>query len=555
MLNIYRRARIGVLLLFAACGAETPKILAIDPKLAVTGQTLTILGEFFGDEQGESFVTIGGVSPTLSSYIEWTGNKVVLRIPDFGESGLLYVHRKDKKSNPVLLPALRSIPEFPQSSISYAPVITQVSPASAAIGDLIVIQGSGFGGARDRGAVVFNWAAESPASVPPSVSAPLLIKAQGSGAYESWTEHEIRVRVCDGAASGFVQVLTSRGGSNTIPFEVSAKPGSKTIRDKRTYSISYSVDVQIKDAEPPNNMYLWCPVPASTASQLNKETLSGSIQPFIEDYMGVSLYRFTGLRSGDERQVSVSYLVDVYSVETRVQPELVKPYADSPAMAWTLPSSFVPSNDVVIKETAEIICRGINNPYLKAYAIYTWFVDEFHVDAENTSVSLRQALLEKKANSYEAAMLYSALCRAVGIPAIPAAGVLCPKIGGAIPHYWTEFWIDGLGCIPVDPFLGAGGVPGNSAVAAELLPDFSPYTDNSFRLRDDHKTYYFGNMDNQHLVFSYGETALSQIDIRGRTAKREANYALQNIWEEAGSGIEAYSSHWSDINITGIYLN
>jgi transglutaminase-like putative cysteine protease len=387
------------------------------------------------------------------------------------------VYRKDKKSNPVLLPTLRSIPEFPKSSVSYAPVITQVRPAYAAIGDLIVIQGSGFGGSRDNGAVFFNWAAESPASVPAGVSAPPLIKAWENGAYESWSEHEIRVRVCDGAASGVVQVLTSRGGSNTVPFEVSAKPGSKTIRDKRTYSISYSVDVRVEDAEPPNNLYLWRPVPVSTASQLNKETLSGSVQPFIEDYMGVSLYKLTGLRSGDERQISVSYLVDVYSVETRVQPELVKPYTDSPALVWALPSAFVPSNDTGIKETAENICRRINNPYLKAYAIYEWFVGEFHVAAENTSASLSQALLEKKAGPYEAAMLYSALCRAAGIPAIPVAGVLCPKIGGAIPHYWVEFWIDGLGWAPVDPFLGAGAVPGDYAGYAEVPTDFSPSPD------------------------------------------------------------------------------
>ncbi|MDR0662668.1 MAG: transcription factor [Spirochaetaceae bacterium] len=555
MLNVYRSAKIVLLLLLAACGAETPKILATDPKLAVTGQTLTILGEFFGDEQGESFVTIGGVSPTLSSYIEWTDNKIVLRLPDFGESGLVYVQRKDKKSNPVLLPSLRSIPEFPKSSVSYAPVITQIRPDSAAIGDLIVIQGSGFGGARDSGAVFFSWAAENPASLPANVSPPPLIKARDGGAYESWTEHEIRVRVSDGAASGVVQAFTSRGASNTVPFRVSGKPGSKTIRDKRTYSISYSVDVRVKDAKPPNNMYLWCPVPASTASQLNKETLFGNTPPFIEDYLGVSLYRFTGLRSGDERRVSVSYLVDVYSVETRIQPELVKPYGDSPVRAWTLPSAFVPSNDAAIREAAENICGRINNPYLKANTIYRWFVDEFQMAAGSTLVSLQQALLEKKAGPYEAAMLYTALCRAAGIPAIPVAGVLCPKTGGAIPHYWAEFWIDSFGWMPVDPFLGAGAVPGNSDDTTEFPPDFSPAADKPFKLRDDHEAYYFGNMDNQHLAFSYGETSLSQIDTRGRTARSEASYALQNIWEEAGSGIEAYSSHWSDINITGIYLN
>jgi transglutaminase-like putative cysteine protease len=561
MLNVYRPVKFGLLifaLLMTACGVKTPKILTIDPKLAVIGQNLTIMGDDFGNERGESFVTIGGVSPTLSSYVEWSNNKIVVRIPDFGESGLVYVHRKTKMSNPVLFPALRSIPEFPKSQISYLPVITEVRPVSAAIGQLIVIQGNGFGSTRDKSAVYFSWAAESPTSAPAEVSAPSLIEVRGeSGAYESWNEHEIRVRVCDGAASGVVQIFTPRGKSNTMPFEISPKPGIKAIRDKRTYSITYSVDVRVENAVPPNNMYLWCPVPPSTASQLNKETLSSNITPFIEDYRGVALYRFTGLESGDEKRLSVSYLVDVYSVETQIQMNLVKPYADSPVRkTWTLPTAFVPSDDPAIKETAKKLTANERNPYLKAYAIYKWFVNEFTVSANNTFETIQQTLLDKKAGPYEAAMLYCALCRAAGIPAIPIAGVLCIKTGRALPHYWVEFWIDDFGWVPVDPSLGAGAVPGNTVGSgAEFSLDFMAAADALFKIRNDYKSYYFGNVDNQHLAFSYGETTLSQIDVRGHTSSREANYALQNIWEETSNSIEAYSSHWSDINITGIYLN
>ncbi|MDR1256243.1 MAG: IPT/TIG domain-containing protein, partial [Spirochaetaceae bacterium] len=243
----------------AACVLESPQILMIDPKFAIVGQNLTIMGEGFGDEQGESFITIGGVRPTLSSYIEWSDTKVIVRVPDYGESGLLYVHRRNRKSNPVLLPMLGSMPELPAATVSYAPAIARIIPASAAIGQPVVIQGSGFGSVRNDGDVFFSWIAERQSSVPAEVSSPQLIEADG---YEAWSEHEIRVRVCDGAASGVVQVVTSRGKS-AAAFEVSAKPGVKTVRDKRTYAISYSVDVRTENAEPPNSIYLWSPVPAS----------------------------------------------------------------------------------------------------------------------------------------------------------------------------------------------------------------------------------------------------------------------------------------------------
>ncbi|MDR2343795.1 MAG: IPT/TIG domain-containing protein [Spirochaetaceae bacterium] len=546
---------VPALLLAAACGVETPRILMIDPRFAVTGQNLTIMGESFGDEQGESFVTIGGVRPTMSSFLEWSDNKIVLRIPDFGETGLIYVHRRNHRSNPVLISTLSSMPEFPKSQVSYAPVITQVRPASASIGELVVIQGSGFGSRRDGGAVLFSWAAERQPYTPAEVSTAQLIEARGpTGVYEAWSEHEIRVRVSDGATSGIVQVSVPPEKSNAVPFEVGAKPGVKTIKDKRTYSISYSVDVWAGNAVPPNSIYLWCSFPASTASQVNKETLPGSSKPFVGDYRGVSLYRLNDLKSGDNRQVSVSYLVDVYGVETRVLPELVKPYVDSPVLrTWTLPSSFVPSNDVAVKEMAAAFTGKERNPYLKAYSIYRGFLKEFTVTAGITGDSVRQAITKKTTDPYTAAMLYCALCRAAGIPAIPVSGVLCSGIGGAQPHYWVEFWIDEFGWIPVDPALGAGAFadPGADPGA----PSVPSQPGESFRPRDNYERFYFGNMDNQHLAFSFGETILSQIDARGRTASGKPNYALQNIREEASGGIEAYSSHWSDINVIGVYSN
>jgi transglutaminase-like putative cysteine protease len=462
-----------------------------------------------------------------------------VRIPDFGESGLIYVHRHNQKSNPVLFSTLGSMPEFPKSQFGYAPVIKQIRPASAAIGRLIVIQGNGFGGARNENAVFFSWAAEQQPSVPAEVSQAQLIEARGyAGVYELWNENEIHVRVCDGAAGGIVEVVTPRGRSNAAAFEVDTRPGVKTIRDKRTYAVSYSVDVQAKNAEPPNSIYLWCPVPASTASQLNKETLAGSSKPFMNDYHGATLFRLTDLKTDDERRISVSYLVDVYSVETRIQSELAGGEANLPMLkSWTQASAIVPSDDADIKALAAKFTGNEKNLYLNAYSIYRGLLEEFTVLAGKTDASIRQALLEKEMGPYTAAILYCALCRAAGIPAIPVAGILCVKTGSAPPHYWVEFWIDGFGAVPVDIALGAGAADG------------------SFKLRDDHETYYFGNIDNQHLIFSYGETLLSQIDARGRAASREINYALQNIWEEASGGIEAYSSYWSDVNVTGIYSN
>jgi hypothetical protein len=72
-------------------------------------------------------------------------------------------------------------------------------------------------------------------------------------------------------------------------------------------------------------------------------------------------------------------------------------------------------------------------------------------------------------------------------------------------------------------------------------------------LREDHGDWYFGNLDNSRITFSRGQTTLSPMDPRGRTTARSRDFALQNLWEEAVGGLEAYSSLWGDVTITGVY--
>jgi transglutaminase-like putative cysteine protease len=134
-----------------------------------------------------------------------------------------------------------------------------------------------------------------------------------------------------------------------------------------------------------------------------------------------------------------------------------------------------------------------------------------------------------------AALLFCALSRAAGVPAIPVSGVLMDRDRMGSSHYWAEFWVDGFGWIPVDPALGKGAAPP------------------SFVLRADRANYYFGSLDNQRVSFSRDFTALSQMAPRSRVSTRERDYALQSLWEEAAGGLESYSSFWSDITVNGVY--
>jgi transglutaminase-like putative cysteine protease len=527
------------LLFFVSCGEPPPVITSIDPRIGTGGEVLSIRGKNFGSRQNESHITIAGTSPTSSSYLSWEDDHISIRIPEFGESGLLYVRVGGKKSNGVLFSNRAGIPRPVQGAgMGIGPRIGSVDPPSGPVGSLVTITGSGFGSSRERSGVYFAWNAESSAAAPMETRRAELVEVfETEFGYELWSEREIRVRVPDGAISGNLEVRTPQGNSRPFFFEVSGKPGTKTYGDKRSYTITWSVNIQVKEASEPNSLYLWIPRPVSSASQRRVELLSRSAEPFVDNYRETSLFRLNNLNSLSQTGITLSYHVEVYSLKTAVQARQVKRDGDSPVdSVYLLPGPLIPSGDPRIKALAAAITGKEQNPYLKARQIYDWLMREGNIGPEPLTGGAIEALEQKRADPYMAALLFCALCRASGISAIPAAGVLVNRNMETLRHYWAEFWIDGFGWVPVDPALGAGAAPA------------------SFGLREDRADWYFGSLDNQRITFSRGQTLLSQMDVRGRAAWRTRDYALQNLWEEAVGGLESYSSLWGDITITGMYV-
>jgi transglutaminase-like putative cysteine protease len=501
------------------------------------GETLSIRGENFGAEQGESYVSIAGAAPTGSSYLHWEDGRITLRINEFGESGMVRVHVGDRRSNALLFSNRAAMPEpVNGEDPGLGPRISSLSPAAGQTGSLVSITGSGFGSSRERGGVFFSWDAETVPGAPAETRSPGFIEVSGADyGYEFWSEQEIRVRVPDGAVSGNVEIRTPRGRSRPVFFEVSGRPGTRIFRNKRSYSFSYAVDIRVLQAAPPNLLYLWVPRPAASASQRNPKLLSRNMDSFVENYRGTDLFQLANLGSGSAAEIRQTWVAEVYAQETSLRPQNIKQDASSPVhAAYTRATELLPAADEGIRALGARICGRERNPYLKARMIYEWLLKEGNIlppGARGAPGGALEALELKQADPYSAVLLFCSLARAMGVPAIPVSGVLVSR-NEALKHYWAEFWIDGFGWIPLDPALGAGAGP----------EGFVPR---------EKGAWYFGNLDNQRIAFSRGETLLSRMDPRGRTASRSRE--LQNLWEEAVGGLESYSSLWGNVTITGAY--
>ncbi|MDR3247488.1 MAG: IPT/TIG domain-containing protein [Treponema sp.] len=520
-------------LVFVSCKKELPQIQSLAPPIGMMGELLTIQGEHFGEERGESYVSIAGIAPTGSSYVTWEDTRITLHLPEFGDSGLVRVHVGDQRSNALLFSNRTTLPAPIQGEeFGAGPRIISIDPAAGQIGSLVSITGSGFGSSRAGSGAFFSWNAESAPGTP--VETPGFIEVNETD-YDLWSEREIRVRIPDGAVSGNVEVHTPRGDSRPAFFDVANKPGTKTFRDKRSYTLSYAVQVQVRQATAPNILYLWVPRPAISASQQNPQLLSRSREPFVEKHRGTTLFQLLNLASESTVDISQNWLVEVYAQETSLRPQNIRQDTSSPThIANTQATSLLPVGDEEIKTLSARICGRERNPYLKAKLIYEWLLKEGNIGTAMVPGGPLEALKSRQADPYTATLLFCTLSRAAGVPAIPIGGVLVNR-GLALKHYWAEFWIDGFGWVPLDPALGAKAAP------------------EGFNLREDAASWYFGNLDNQRIAFSRGQTQLSQMDPRGRTVARIREYTLQNLWEEAVGGLESYSSLWGNITITGVY--
>jgi transglutaminase-like putative cysteine protease len=387
--------------------------------------------------------------------------------------------------------------------------------------------------------VLFSWFGESAIQVQSEETGRGYVSPQDlAGEYEGWSDKEIRVRVPDGAVNGGVSVQTSRGTSPVRYFQVVDAPGTKTYIGRRTYALSNFVAISRVQSSGQNSLYIWMPFPVESPSQRGVKALGRTAEPLLPNYRGLSAYRLVDLAPDRLATIGQDHLVQVYGVETDIKPDKMKPPPSPPPRLYTTlveADQLVPSSDPAVVELAKKAAGKEKNHYRIAGSALQLLLSSVRYDEGAVSESPAKAMAGGTADSWDLAILYAAVLRAAGVPALPVAGVVVDDARRAWRHAWTEFYIYGFGWVPVDPALASGGKVGL------FSPPFSD------------RSRYFGNLDDRHIAFSRGLATVDRITPDGRTVSAARRYSFQNIFEEAGGALEAYTSFWSDVEITGVY--
>jgi hypothetical protein len=530
-----------LILLSSRLSGRPPQLESITPTIAKPGDILIVTGRYFGKNRTTSEVRISGISPTSSDYGEWSDTSVSVRIPEEANSGLVYVMTPTGRSRGLLFINSEQIPVLaPGSAKPGEPFVNSIAPLAARVGDTITVSGMNFGLQKGSSEAYFTWTAGSAEAGGGFDLASLLPAREYNLDYISWSDREIVLRVPDGASSGNVLVTSDKGRSNSVYFEVLGGAGTKFFTEGQKYAVDYGMKISVTSAVGENSLSVWMPRLIQTPEQRRVQLVSQDPAPAFDGGNGAVLFTFTGLRKGAEQRVTMSFLFDRYAVQTQVSPAKVPAYTTTSDLyrKFTSPDILVPSASPDIVKAAASAAGAEKNPWLRARRMYDWLLGQLAYSPTVRDGDALIALKMKRADAFGYASLYCALLRAAGVPARLVGGVLVREgEESARRHFWSEFYVESLGWVPVDPLLGDEA----SLVPGPVDPDL------------DTRAYYFGSLDNRHLTFTKGLEEVSRLSPEGKTRRRREFPWLLTLHEEVQGDITGYTASFEDVRVSGKY--
>lgn len=532
---------------------KVPVIASVIPVVGTAGDVMVIRGNNFGAIRGTNYVEIGGNRITASGYITWTDSLIKLTLPSNVQDGLVIVVTKSGKSKPGFFANEAGIPvAVKQEAKTSQPLIQSITPSSGSYGTLLTITGSDFGTVRGNSRVIFTANADENSlgtgqgELTTDFDFTQLPASEADYDYEYWSDSEIRVRIPDGAASGPVFIETEKGKSAAQNEEIKLPAGKKSYHSRKTYILQLNADIDSLDTKNGTHITLRVPRPLVTSWQPMVEMTECSPEPVIADYKNTVIHQLELQKASSQKKkirFNHNFVVSTYAVQTDINEKAVKSYSSAEKKrvlykSATAADSLVKSDDIELVELGKNIVGKVTNPYTQAKLVYNYLLENYIIRDElrKAAASPLDLLKSKKGDAYDFAIFYTALLRSLGIPANPISGVLVDSEMKTQAHWWTEFYIEGFGWIPVD-----------IALAMNL-----PYK--AFRPVENNAEFYFGNLDSQHIAFSKGWNEIKQsISANSKIVYRPRTYALQSIWEESSEGKVNYSSLWNDPIVLGLY--
>ncbi len=256
------------------------------------------------------------------------------------------------------------------------------------------------------------------------------------------------------------------------------------------YSIEYSVMIR-NSGYYPTDVRLYLPIPSEWDAQTDlqiEEIFPETKSEDADETSGnrMAYWQLKGTpKKGEAQSFRISFTMTAYEINTHIDSAMVQMYITDTAdyERYTRSEKYIESDNPKVIELANEIAGEETNPYLITKLFFDYIIDTYKYSKLGQGLNGAKYLLENgngECGDYSA--LFIALSRAKGIPARPVVGYWAIS-GTDQTHVWAEFYLEGIGWIPVDATIAQ-----ISAIKRDTV------------MRD----YYFGNMDNQRVILSKG---------------------------------------------------
>jgi hypothetical protein len=150
----------------------------------------------------------------------------------------------------------------------------------------------------------------------------------------------------------------------------------------------------------------------------------------------------------DDRQKCLSAKGNQFDLEVRAksQPSSISDAKEPPA-EYLKSCHFIDSDDAAIQKYAKQATQGAKDPWNQALRIERWVHNTMNVSFAENFAPASEVARTKRGDCRQHALLATAMCRAAGIPARTALGLVyaIDRDRGPIMafHMWTEVWVHG----------------------------------------------------------------------------------------------------------------
>lgn len=473
---------------------KAPVISDIHPSIAAPGDTVTLIGDYFGRTAREGQLTISGLTPPPSVITEWSDQRIVFQVPSDAPSGLVTVSNSQGISSSVLFTnsfsvptVLKSRPETPELEITY------VLPSSPVPGQLVTLGGRGFGRADNGSWLTLTAPMPSGETISQDISPYQTI---------SWSDQSIQFYLPSGWGDKTVSTVHNAKGFST---PLALNPSTPVVLESlRTYHLNFPLEITVNAGS--GNLTILPPLPQGglnlsakpQADPLQFTSVSQSLSTHWRLTMTVASRRWQGWKAGVEIPLDL-------------------PIPPGPALPENLWTS-VPGSLKTLSQN-----WGLDAPddFLRTKHLLTALRAGFHRAAMGTPNRTNAASLlsSRMLNPWEAATLSAVVGKQAGLVVRLVRGFYLGESGNLTAHVWVRVWISGASWIDIDPWLVLDSAEGS--VDAEV-----------------------GGFDNRHLPWATDKVYPVRLAPSSRPVSGVLPFTTQTLLAEVTDSLELGSVSW-----------